>query len=308
MGQSISPTTYSDAPPPLGRRYSVGGVGLLLDHAGNGGPPVVFLAGGTACALNYLMLHQRVSAFTTSVVYDRGGIGWSEPVAFPRTCTEVAQELHDLLRVAGLDGPYVLVAHSYSGLLARRFTQMFPEAVAGVVGMEPLPEFWDESMPEQFGLSRTTEADEAVFLQDISEEMRDAIRGLLDDMLAGWPEGPRAALTAWHLDQDTMRAAALERSNLADQPAEIRAAGPVPDRPLITLTGLKPDPGMQTFMSAAALDELTRAKCAMFDRLTRSVSDGEHRVLGYTSHGGMHTEAADDIIQAIRDMLAKVRP
>ncbi|WP_157252870.1 alpha/beta fold hydrolase [Nonomuraea typhae] len=304
----MSTTTYSDAPPPLGRRYTVGGVRLMLDHAGTGGPPVVFLSGGTACALNYLMLHRRVSAFTTSVVYDRGGIGWSEPVAFPRTCAEVAQELHDLLRVAGIAGPYVLVAHSYSGLLARRFTQMFPEAVAGVVGMEPLPEFWDESMPEQFHLSQTVKADAAVFLQDMPEEMRATIRSLLDDMLAGWPEGPRATLTAWHLDQDTMRAAARERSNLAGLPAEIRAAGPVPDRPLITLTGLQPDPGMQTFMSAEALDELTGAKRAMFDRLAASVRDGEHRVLDYTSHGGMHTEGADDVIQAIRDMVAKTRP
>jgi hypothetical protein len=61
---------------------------------------VVVLPGGTAVGFDYLNLHERTNEFTTSVLYDRGGTGWSEPVDLPRTCTEVVRELRDLLRVA----------------------------------------------------------------------------------------------------------------------------------------------------------------------------------------------------------------
>jgi hypothetical protein len=39
-----------------------------------------------------------IRARATSVLYDRGGTGWSDPAALPRTAAEVATELHDLLR------------------------------------------------------------------------------------------------------------------------------------------------------------------------------------------------------------------
>jgi pimeloyl-ACP methyl ester carboxylesterase len=77
---------------------------------GAGGPAVVFLPGASAVGLDYLNIHDRVSAFTTSVLYDRGGTGWSDPAELPRTAAEVATELRDLLRAAEVPAPYLLVA------------------------------------------------------------------------------------------------------------------------------------------------------------------------------------------------------
>src|SRR5205823_4619327 len=65
----------------------------------------------------------RISEFTTSVLYDRAGTGWSDPAALPRTAAEVATELRDLLHAAGVPGPYLLAAHSVGGAYARRFAR-----------------------------------------------------------------------------------------------------------------------------------------------------------------------------------------
>ena len=51
----------------------------------------------------------------------------------PRSATEVADELRELLRVAGVPAPYLLVGHSLGGLYARRFTQRFPDEVAALL-------------------------------------------------------------------------------------------------------------------------------------------------------------------------------
>jgi len=105
----------------------------MLHRSGAGGPAVVFVPGASAVGLDYLNIHDRISEVTTSVLYDRGGTGWSDRAERPRTAAEVATELRDLLRAADVPGPYVLVAHSLGGTYVRRFAQLFPDQVAGLV-------------------------------------------------------------------------------------------------------------------------------------------------------------------------------
>src|SRR5262249_29483257 len=79
--------------PPIGRLYDVEGRQLLLHHSGTGGPAVVFAPGAGLTGLGYLNIHDRISQFTTSVLYDRAGTGWSDHVPLPRSATEVTDEL-----------------------------------------------------------------------------------------------------------------------------------------------------------------------------------------------------------------------
>jgi hypothetical protein len=77
----------------------------MLYASGTGGPVVVFLPGAGLTGLGYLNLHEQVSQFATSVLYDRAGTGWSDHVQLPRSAAEVADELWLLLRVAGAPAP-----------------------------------------------------------------------------------------------------------------------------------------------------------------------------------------------------------
>ena len=62
---------------------------------------------------------------TTGVLYDRAGSGWSDAVAGPRSTAAIVADLHEGLRVAAIDGPYVLVGHSLGGLLVRAIAQHY---------------------------------------------------------------------------------------------------------------------------------------------------------------------------------------
>ncbi|MGV9807318.1 hypothetical protein [Micromonospora chersina] len=97
-----------------------------------------------------------------------------------------------------------------------------------------------------------------------------------------------------------------ERSNLADQAAEVRAAGPVPDRALITFTVLEVDPSCRLVLSEDAEDEHTQAKQAVFDALSASVT-GEHRLLAHASPSWIHIEAEDAIAGAVREVIGRAR-
>jgi pimeloyl-ACP methyl ester carboxylesterase len=102
------------------------------------GQPVVVFESGAGTGLNaWSPVLQDISEFAAVVAYDRAGIGGSEADGQAPTATHVARKLHALLTGIGLDPPYVLVGHSWGGLLIRMFAAMYPEKVAGLVYVDP---------------------------------------------------------------------------------------------------------------------------------------------------------------------------
>ena len=119
-----------------------------------------------------------VSRFTRVCAYDRPGVrldgpDQSTPVAQPHPADQAADDLHRMLIAAGEPGPYVLVPHSYGGVVATLFARTWPNEVDGLVMVDaatPLirevasPEAvakWDEANRRS-----VPEAPEAVMMVD----------------------------------------------------------------------------------------------------------------------------------------------
>jgi pimeloyl-ACP methyl ester carboxylesterase len=77
------------------------------------------------------------------VSYDRAGLGWSDPAPKTQDAAQSAADLHAALQAAGVPGPYVVVGHSYGGLVVRAFADLYPEDVAGMALV-------DASHPDQW--------------------------------------------------------------------------------------------------------------------------------------------------------------
>ena len=111
---------------------------LYVVEKGSGGPAVLFEAGIAATNLNWHHIQETVSRFTSTASYDRSGLGWSSPASTVRTPGNIAAELHTMLQSAGIKPPYILVGHSFGGLVVRRYAVTYPEDVAGVVLIDPM--------------------------------------------------------------------------------------------------------------------------------------------------------------------------
>jgi pimeloyl-ACP methyl ester carboxylesterase len=130
--------------PPPGQLVDVSGYRLHLHCIGQGSPTVVLDAGLGAFSLDWGAVQPQIAKSTRVCAYDRAGLGWSDPGPTPRSPQQFASELHALLTGGGVDGPYVLVAHSISGKTARLFANQHPDEVAGMVLVDARHEFVDD--------------------------------------------------------------------------------------------------------------------------------------------------------------------
>jgi pimeloyl-ACP methyl ester carboxylesterase len=136
--------------PPRGQLVDVGTHRLHIHCAGDGAPTVVFDAALGASSLSWSLVQPAIARVTRACTYDRAGFGWSDAGPLPRTAGRIADELYELLRRGAVPGPYVLVGHSFGGLVTRLFARRHPDDVAGLVLIEPaIPETWARPAEEQ---------------------------------------------------------------------------------------------------------------------------------------------------------------
>jgi pimeloyl-ACP methyl ester carboxylesterase len=120
--------------PPPGRLVDIGGRRLHLVEMGEGTPAVVIIPALADNVLQWLPIADGCASQTRICLYDRAGLGWSDPPPRGRrTSDSMADDLCALLHAAGVPAPYVLAGHSIGGVVARRFYARYPGLVAGII-------------------------------------------------------------------------------------------------------------------------------------------------------------------------------
>lgn len=282
-----------------------------LSATDTGRPAVVFLPGAGAIGRDYWNVHRRAAELTTSVIYDRAGTGDGTPADLPRTLIEATDELRALLQHAAVEGPYVLVGHSLGGLHARYYATRFPGDVVALLLLDPAHEDYNASMPAQLReiLKSFDPAKAAAFLDDLPEEVIQLYRGLFAQELASWPAEVRDPLIDYHVSPRGLKIGVQEASNLEQIYAEIRAASPLPDIPLLILSSTQIDP-FKTAVSASIPESLLHeeidAKFRLYTDFAKSVPRGEVRPVE-AGHVTIHLRGEQAVAQAIADLVADHR-
>jgi pimeloyl-ACP methyl ester carboxylesterase len=183
---------WSSIRPPL---INVDGSLVEARVLGKGAPTVVFELGAAGGHLAYWRVQSAVSKYARTLVYERPGLGRSGLRHEPRSAEQIAIELHTLLAALRLPPPYVLVGHSYGGLLIRVFAHRYPAEIAGLVFVDPATEGYYDYMMKDTPREWATAAD------GMGEGFRQQWLGIpaaLDDARQAWPlpQVPVTILTA----------------------------------------------------------------------------------------------------------------
>jgi pimeloyl-ACP methyl ester carboxylesterase len=116
---------------------SIGSHNLYMQVSGpdrKANEPVAIIIQGLATSIKaFAAVRRLLTPFIRTYAYDRSGFGQSDTSSGKPTSTTIAAELDLLLESANIPPPYILVAHSWGGILAREFIALRPNDVAGLV-------------------------------------------------------------------------------------------------------------------------------------------------------------------------------
>jgi pimeloyl-ACP methyl ester carboxylesterase len=141
--------------PAPGRIIAIPNGRMHVKQMGDGYPAVVLEAGIAASTLNWSLLQPLLARKMATYSYDRAGFGWS--VAGNGGCSlpEIANNLHATIAALDLPRPYILVGHSFAGLILRQYSLRFADEIAGIILIDPLtPEEWLKPTPAQHWMLR----------------------------------------------------------------------------------------------------------------------------------------------------------
>lgn len=137
----------------LGELVEVDGKNMHVYTKGEGPNTIVLLSGlgTTAPVLDFEPLIDEMSKSNKVVVVEPFGYGWSDLTDKNRTVESLVEELRTALIKSNIEGPYILMPHSISGLYSMYYANKYPEEIKAIIGIDPtLPdalEYFDESIP-----------------------------------------------------------------------------------------------------------------------------------------------------------------
>ena len=261
----LSACAPAATPEPIGKPITVEVGGRSMDiYCLGTGSPIVVLEGGLGAPYTYWSKVTRgMPAGMRVCTYDRSSSS--------HTSQEYVEDLHALLIGAKLEGPYVLVGHSFGGLNVILYAHQYPEDVAGILLV-------DITHPDAF----------AHFLAVLPAESPDDSQGLKD--MREWFG------TAQH---------DVNGVDIATSCDQVRGVKSLGDIPLIVLTAAAPNPGWEN-LPAEVSGKMNQVHQDDQKTLTRLSSDSTQIIASTTNHTifedepGLVIEAIIKLVQAAR--------
>jgi hypothetical protein len=122
-------------------RVNIGGRRIAIWCQGVGSPTVI-LEHGIGYGVDsdsWEDVQEGVAKETRVCRYDRAYVGESDDAKPGRSMPDLAEDLVDLMEAALIPGPYILVGHSFGGLVVRNFAKVHPKSVVGMVLVDGSP-------------------------------------------------------------------------------------------------------------------------------------------------------------------------
>ena len=123
----------------IGKLVEVNGKQMHVYEKGEGNHTIVLWSGlGTAApVLDFEPLIDELSKDNRVVVVESFGYGWSDQTDNKRTVENIVEETRSALLQLDIQGPYILMPHSISGVYSMYYANQYPEEIEAIIGIDP---------------------------------------------------------------------------------------------------------------------------------------------------------------------------
>ncbi len=124
--------------PPLGQLVEVDGKKMNVYTEGKGDKTLVFLPGAftTSPILDFKEFTDKIKDDYKIVIIEKFGYGFSDISDDDRTTDTMTRQNREALAKAGIEGPYILCPHSFSGLEAIYWAQHYSDEVEAIISLD----------------------------------------------------------------------------------------------------------------------------------------------------------------------------
>ena len=149
------------------------------------------------------------------IFIDRAGYGFSEDTKTDRTVEQIVEDYRTVLKNMGEEGPYILLAHSISGLYVSYWQNKYPDEIESVIIMDGTLYIDEERGNYSNNRSRIFYAAEKVGLQSIIMKNVYGALADIDNMT-----GEELDMNVYMFSKTTGTHAIMSESNLIYQNAK----------------------------------------------------------------------------------------
>jgi pimeloyl-ACP methyl ester carboxylesterase len=264
---------------------------LLHDHRiyyhclGEGSHTVLIDTGIGDASANWIPIQQELSKHLKVCVYDRPGYGMSDPGPGPRTSSLIVEELYTMIKSAEINGPYIIVGHSFGGFTAQLFAKTYTDETAGIILV-------DSSHPQQ--------ADRLAKLDLFEVENRRIITGRSETIDGNTSELQKK----WYMLNSRRKAVFAQMDELKyfqDSADEVSNAGPMPNIPIAVLTR-----GISQLPTLENSESMENVWLAMQIDLANSSQQGYQKIIPNSGHN-IHIDAPDAVVDSVLEIFDSVK-
>jgi pimeloyl-ACP methyl ester carboxylesterase len=292
--------TLAHAP---GETYQVEGYDVHMVCTGAGSPAIILDTGLGDDFTTWLKVQPELSKMTRVCSFDRSGFGTSAMTPRPHDADTLAKQLHDLVAVAAIGKPFVLVGHSISGLYLRAYAKHYRRDLAALVFIDGATPLQDDRVPRSLVAIQNTQRAEMPWQKLLMTIGWYRLQGVCSNVPAGF-EAYGAVIKANNCDPTQFDALEAELDAVRQSGDETRNVGPFPGLPVLILSR---DPAS---MPSNWPLEVARANSLVWNQMqeeSKTLSPISRRVIAKGSDHYIHVDRPDLVNREVGALIQALR-
>lgn len=286
-----------------GKLYDVNGTPMHLYCTGQGAPVIVLETGLGDDFTIWAKVQPALSKITRVCSYDRAGWGWSPRRAGPRDADTISAELHQLLSVANVQVPFVLMGHSIAGLYLRSYAAHYPEQLAGMVLIDAATPLQNDRLPKSLITIQDEQRRDLPYQEALMALGWYRLQGLCNDVQPGM-ESAGAWIKADSCVPSQMGAMAAELDALVTSGNETVHAGPFGQLPILIFSR---DPASVPPNWPAAVATANAVVWTQMQEESKALSGNSRRIIAKRSDHYVHIDRPELVIGEVTQFVGAIR-